>query len=145
MSETENRRVIEEAFAAFNAHDVDRYVEHLDESYVWESDAFPVPVRGQEAVKQTLQMYFRAFPDLRLEVEQIIVSGDYAVVRWIASGTHEGEFNGIAPTNRVAQSRGCTVDEIRNGLVVKSCQYSDQLALLQQLGAAPGKAAAAAS
>jgi len=145
MSETENRRIIEEAFAAFNAHDADRYVQHVADSYVWESDAFPAPVRGREATKQTLQMFFQGFPDLHLEIEQMITSGDFVVVRWQASGTHKGEFNGIAATNRSAKVRGCTVDEIRNGQVVKSSHYSDQLALLQQLGAAPGKAAAAAN
>ena len=56
-------------------------------------------------------------------------------VRWRATGTHKGEFNGIAPTNRQVNLRGCTVTEIKNGQVVKSASYSDRLTLLEQLGA----------
>jgi steroid delta-isomerase-like uncharacterized protein len=145
MSETDNRRMIEEAFEALNAHDPDRYVKSLDDSYVMESDAFPTPVHGREGAKQTLVMYFKAFPDLHFEAEQIITSGDHVVARWHATGTHKGEFNNISPTNRQVSTRGCTVSEIRNGHVVKSSMYSDQLALLRQLGVSVGKAAGAAS
>ncbi len=86
-------------------------------------------------------MYFKAFPDLHFDVEQIITSGDYVVGRWRATGTHKGEFNGIEPTNRCVNARGCTVSEIKNGRFVKSATYSDQLALLQQLGVSAVKAA----
>lgn len=143
MSETDNRRMTEEAFAALNAHDADRYVKNLDDSYVLESDAFPAPVRGREGAKQVVAAYFKAFPDFHCEAEQVITSGDHVVVRWRVSGTHKGEYNGISPTNRQISARGCTVIEIRNGRVVKSAMYSDQLALLQQLGVSVGKAAGA--
>src|SRR5580704_18392660 len=80
MSEKDNVRLMDEAFSAMNAHDLDRYVSNHDDSYVWESDAFPAPVRGREGVKQTLQMYFNAFPDLHFERQQIIAGGDSVVV-----------------------------------------------------------------
>ena len=142
MSEMDNRRIVEEAIAALNAHDLDRYLKFHADSYAWDFDAFPTPVRGHEAVRQAIGVYFTAFPDLHFEIEQIIASGDYVVGRWRVTGTHKGEFNGIAPTNRQVSGRGCTVSEIKNGQFAKSATYSDQLALLQQLGAV-GKAAGA--
>jgi len=141
MPELDNQRLAEEQFKALNAHDVERYVKTHADSYIWESDAFPTPVRGTEGVRQAIAMYFKAFPDLHFEVEQIITSGDYVVGRWRATGTHKGEFNGIEPTNRSVNARGCTVSEIKNGRFVKSATYSDQLALLQQLGVSAVKAA----
>ena len=141
MSEKDNVRLMDEAFSAMNAHDLDRYVSNHDDSYVWESDAFPTPVRGREGVKQTLQMYFNAFPDLHFERQQIIAGGDSVVVRWEATGTHKGDFNGIPPTNKRVTSRGCTVSEIRNGRFVKASTYMDQLTLLRQLGLSFEKAA----
>jgi steroid delta-isomerase-like uncharacterized protein len=143
VSEQDNRRLVEEGISAFNAHDPERYVKNAADSYVWESDAFPTPIRGRDAVKQTMSMYFKAFPDLHLEIEKIIASGDYVVDTWRATGTHKGEFNDISPTNRKINVRGCTVSEVRNGRFVKSATYSDQLALLQQLGVSVGKAATA--
>jgi steroid delta-isomerase-like uncharacterized protein len=132
MSEQDNQRLMEEAIAALNAHDLDRYARTHADSYVWESDAFPTPVRGSEAVKQVLAGYFKAFPDLQFKVEQIIASGDHVVDTWRATGTHKGEFNGLPPTNRQVSVRGCTVSEVRNGRFVRSSTCSDQLALVQQ-------------
>ncbi len=149
MSEQDNRRIIEEAFAALNAHNLDRYVKHLDDSHVWENEAFPAPVHGREGARQAVAMYFAAYPDLRFEIEQIITSGDYVVVRSRATGTHKGEFRGpgalgIPPTNRQFSSRGCTVIEIRNGRTVKTVTYADRLTVFQQLGLVSfGKTAAA--
>jgi steroid delta-isomerase-like uncharacterized protein len=142
MSEMENRRIVEDAIAALNAHDLDRYLKHHSDSYVWEFDAFPTPVRGLEAARQAIAAYFKSFPDLHFEIDQIIASGDYIVGRWRVTGTHKGEFNGIAATNKQVSNRGCTVSEIKNGQIIRSATYSDQLALLQQLGAV-GKAARA--
>ena len=135
MSEADNRRILEEVIAALNAHDMDRYLKCIASSYVWEFDAFPAPVRGLEAVRQVVAGYFKAFPDMHFEIDQIIASGDYVVARWRCTATHRGEFNGIAPSNRQVKVRGCTVSEIKNGQFVRSAGYSDQLALMQQLGA----------
>jgi steroid delta-isomerase-like uncharacterized protein len=134
MSEATNRRLVQESFAALNAHDLDRYSQDLDDSYISESDAFRGPVRGKEAAKELIATYFRAFPDLRFDVEQIIASGDYVVSRWRSKGVHKGEFNGLPSTNKPVSLKGCTVSEIRNGRIVKSSIYFDQLLMLQQLG-----------
>jgi steroid delta-isomerase-like uncharacterized protein len=143
MSEQDNRRLIEEQFAAMNAHDLDRCVKNYADSYIAETDVSPSPIRGAEGVKQFLSTYFKAFPDFHLDIEQIITSGDHVVVRWRTTGTHKGEFNGIAPTNRKINARGCTVGEIRNGRVLRSAIYSDQLAVLGQLGVFAAKGASA--
>jgi hypothetical protein len=56
VSEQDNRRLVEEGISAFNAHDPERYVKNAADFYVWESDAFPTPMRGREAVKQAIAM-----------------------------------------------------------------------------------------
>jgi steroid delta-isomerase-like uncharacterized protein len=136
MSEADNLRLVEAAYEALNAHDLDRYGNFVDDSYVIETVASPIPIRGREAVKQFAAMYFKAFPDFHQEMEQMIASGDWVVSRWHVTGTHRGEFNGISPTNRQVSVRGCTVSEIRNGCIVRTFISYDQLALLQQLGIA---------
>ena len=144
MSEADNRRLIEEAYATLNRHDLDAHLKLLDESCVWESDAFPTPVKGREATRQTFNEYFLAFPDMRVEIEQILASGDHMVVRWTVTGTHKGEFKGIAPTNKKIAIHGCNVHEIKNGRFVKSFGYFDRLAMREQLGVTAPVAKAAA-
>jgi steroid delta-isomerase-like uncharacterized protein len=136
MSEADNRRLVEEAYDVLNAHDLDRYGKLVDDSYVVDTVASPTPIRGREAVKELAATYFKAFPDFHQDIEQMIASGDWVVSRWLVTGTHKGEFNGIPPTNRRVSVRGCTVSEIRNSRIVKTFISYDQLAILQQLGVA---------
>jgi steroid delta-isomerase-like uncharacterized protein len=144
MSEKNNRRLVEEAFAAINRRDRDAHFKLLDDSVVWESDTFPVTVKGREASWQVLEEYFAAFPDMHLEIEQILSVGDHVVVRWRNTGTHKGEFKGIAPTNRPICIHGCNVHETKNNLLVRTFSYFDRLALREQLGAVPTMAKVAA-
>jgi predicted ester cyclase len=44
--------------------------------------------------------FHKAFPDFRSVIEDQIAEGDKVVTRWRASGTHQGEFRGIAPTGK---------------------------------------------
>ncbi|MBZ5726386.1 MAG: ester cyclase [Acidobacteriia bacterium] len=134
MSEQDNRRMAEEAFAALNAHDLDRYTMNLDASYVWEMETLPAPVRGPDGARQGLETYFKAFPDLRFELEQVITTQDTVVTRWRIRGTQKGEFVGIAPTNKTINIQGCSITEVRNGKIVRSRTYSDNATLFQQLG-----------
>ncbi len=134
MSEKENIQFAEQAMAAFNAHDLDRYLQGIDDSYVGESETMPGPIRGREGVRQTIDILLKAFPDLRVEVEQILASGDHVVTRVHLTGTHKGNFAGIGPTNKSVSWRACNVVEVRNGKAVRGKVYADNASLFQQLG-----------
>jgi len=84
------------------------------------------------------RMYIAAFPDLRMNPEDVIASGDKAVARGKATGTHQGEFMGMPPTGRQVDVQ--FVDIIRfgdDGLAREHWGVLDQLAMMQQLGAIP--------
>jgi steroid delta-isomerase-like uncharacterized protein len=134
MSEKENVQFAEQQIAALNAHDLGGYLSRIDDSYVGQSETAPGPIRGREGVRQNLEMLFRAFPDLRVEIEQIIASADSVVVRVRMTGTHKGSFAGIAPTNKSVVNYICNVVEVRNGKAIQSRIYADNATLFQQLG-----------
>lgn len=134
MAEQENIQLAEKQIAALNARDLDQYLSRIDDSYVGQSETAPGPIRGREGVRQNFDALFRAFPDLRLEIEQIIASGDSVVTRVRGTGTHKGNFAGIAPTNKSIVIEACTVVEIRNGKAIKGRIYADNATLFQQLG-----------
>ena len=136
--------IAREIIKAWNAHDPDGVARLVSNDYVSESDTLPAPLRGPEAVRQVVQMYLHAFPDLHFEIEQVFSSGNYVTLRWHATGTHRGELMGIAPTNRPAETHGCTVEEVRDGKIVREWAYWDTGSLLRQLGVLPTPAAAAA-
>jgi steroid delta-isomerase-like uncharacterized protein len=138
MSEQENLRIARQNFAAWNAHDPDEFIKLIDDDFVSESDTVPAPLRGREAARQSMQMYLKAFPDLRFDIEQMIASGEYVITRWHAAGTHKGELMGIPATGRRGEGiHGCTVMEFRGGRVVHEWLYWDVATLLRQIGAMP--------
>jgi steroid delta-isomerase-like uncharacterized protein len=77
-----------------------------------------------------------AFPDQHLTIEDQIAEGDKVVTRVTFRATHEGQFNGIAPTGRKVQWSGIAMDRIANGKVVEMWHVQNTTALLQQIGAA---------
>jgi len=75
-----------------------------------------------------------AFPDVHVTVEFVTASDDTASVVWVAEGTHEGEFDGVAPTGRRATWEGISVLRIECGRVTEFWNQTDALGLRQQLG-----------
>ncbi|HVS07917.1 MAG TPA: ester cyclase [Candidatus Dormibacteraeota bacterium] len=103
-------------------------------------------IRGREAFKQFLKMYYAAFPDLHFTVEDQVAEGDKVVTRWSSEGTHKGELMGIAPTGKhVASVTGITIDRYSGGKFVEGWGNWDTLGLMQKLGVIPALAQPAAT
>jgi len=94
-------------------------------------------VRGPQAVKEMVSTFRSAFPDMRTEFEEIIAEGDKVAVRWNATGTHQGELMGVAPTNRPIHLTGITILRIANNKIQESWNSWDALGMMQQLGIVP--------
>jgi steroid delta-isomerase-like uncharacterized protein len=74
-----------------------------------------------------------AFPDVQLTIEDQIAEGDKVVTRWTARGTHKGNFQGIAPTDREVVITGIIISRIEGGKEVESWEELNLLGLMQQL------------
>ncbi len=57
----------------------------------------PLDLEGQ---RERIVGFREAFPDIHFAVEDFVASGDRVVFRAVLDGTHEGEFQGIAPTGK---------------------------------------------
>jgi steroid delta-isomerase-like uncharacterized protein len=137
MTEHENIQLAHQQIAAFNAHDIDLYLQRIDHSYVGESETLPGPVHGPEGARHALNILFTAFPDLQLEVQHVIASGDHLVIQSRLTGTHEGTLAGIAPTGKHVSWQSCNVVELRNGKAIRNRIYADNISLFRQLGVLP--------
>jgi predicted ester cyclase len=90
---------------------------------------------GVEGIHQVLDVYHGGFPGLRVTTDEVIVSGDRAVVRWTAVGTHEGELLGIPATNREVRMTGIDILRIADGVIVERWGETNALQTMQQIGA----------
>jgi steroid delta-isomerase-like uncharacterized protein len=136
------RRLVEEGL---NKHNLAL----LDELYA--DCVLYTPATGElkgEALKQYLASILAAFPDIRFTIEDQVAEGDKLVTRWSCTGTHQGEFMGLAPTGKKVTNSGMNISRIVEGKIVEERQEWDALGFLQRLGAIPplgkpqGKAAA---
>lgn len=109
MSQRENLQIIQEAFAAWNAHDVDRYAALLDESCIEETYARPTPIRGRKAARAAMQEYLRVSPDLHFDLDLMVASGDQVFTRWLVTGTHSAAPMSSTPPDRRFKEYGCTL------------------------------------
>jgi steroid delta-isomerase-like uncharacterized protein len=108
----------------------DRYVSHQSDGTTLE--------RGPEDVKRFMGEFRQAFPDFHSVIEDQVAEGDKVVTRWKASGTHQGEFRGIAPTGNQMVVTGIGIFRFsEEGKVVESWDNMDQLGMMQQLGVIP--------
>ena len=91
---------------------------------------------GPEAYKRQVTRFVTAFPDLRLNVEDVFGEKDKLAVAWTISGTHKGEYMGIPSTNKKVSVDGITIHHIVNGKIMDSYVSWDALGMMQQLGVA---------
>lgn len=83
-------------------------------------------------------MYIAAFPDLRMDPQDVLPSGDKVVARVRATGTNRGEFMGMPATGKSVDVE--LIDIMRlggDGLVHEHWGVFDALLMMQQLGFAP--------
>jgi steroid delta-isomerase-like uncharacterized protein len=137
-AEEQNIQRVHERVAMLNKRDFSSYVAPLGQSFVGESGAVPGGILGAQSAQKELMKMMIAFPDLHLEVEQVIAKGDFVVSCIKLTGTHKGTYAGIPATNKTVSWGVCTVSEVRDGHTVRSRLYGDSGALLRQIGAIPG-------
>ena len=133
MPGPQNMTNLHRAIEAWNRGLLDDYLDLYDESvrlYGYSPEPMDKP-----AVRDFYAMMFKAFPGSRWTIDEEVVDGDRATVRFTLIGKHKGEFMGIPATGRDIAMAGQTMFHFRRGRVVERWCASDMLGLLVQLGA----------
>jgi steroid delta-isomerase-like uncharacterized protein len=99
------------------------------------------PQTTEESIKRSDATY-AAFPDFQMNVDDTIADGDKVVTRGHWTGTHQAEYQGIPPTGKRVTVSSMNVFRFEDGKIAERWIITDQLGLLQQLGAVaePGQA-----
>lgn len=102
---------------------------------------FPEPFHGPEAFKEMLAQTHRSFPDLTIQVNEIVAGEDQAVVHWTYRGTfQDGEMFGVEASGQSVEVEGMTRYHIAEGKIQREHGIVDNAGLMMQLGAMPGPA-----
>jgi predicted ester cyclase len=100
----------------------------------------PVPTgaTGVQALKQVWTVLLRAFPDLRVAIEDVISEGDKVVFRNTVTGTHLGEYRDLPPTGRSVRYQEIFIIRFAGGRVAEIWGVVDVFSQMRQLGVVPG-------
>ena len=94
---------------------------------------------GQGDVRQDMELFATAFPDMQATIDELIAEDDRVVVRFTTRGTHTGAYRGVAPTGRAVAWSEVGIVHIVAGRIAEFTTLWDRLGFLQQLGILPGE------
>jgi predicted ester cyclase len=83
--------------------------------------------------RAVLGVLLTGFPDVQHRVEAVISEGDLVVVRYTATGTHAGEFQGYAPTGKSVTWTGINIYRLACGRIAEVWSEVDALGRIAQL------------
>ncbi len=113
-------------------------LEHLQNDYaehaVVEDSMYPHPFVGRAAILARKSVGMSAIPGLKIMVTNRVVQGNQLTVEWEASGTHTGDYPGLAATGRAFSIPGVTVVVRQNGKIIRESLYYDMEEVRRQLG-----------
>jgi len=130
MSLEENKAIILSLYEADNKKDLSILDEVISPDFY--DPTFKL--RGAEGYKQFENAFFRGFPDWIETIEDIIAEGDKVWVRFTGTGTHKGEWLGLAPTGKKMTLKAVQIWRIVDGKVVAKDSIGDLLDVFKQLG-----------
>jgi steroid delta-isomerase-like uncharacterized protein len=134
------RDTVDRVIEFWNTGNADIAKQVIGDNYVGRHTALPEPLKGRDALVSYAKEVRAAFPDFRLEVLDMLSQASKVAVRWKWTGTHKGEWQGIAPTGKQVSQWGVTIARIENGRSVEEHISADGIGLLQQLGVLPAEA-----
>lgn len=90
------------------------------------------PTRGP-ALLRYFDLLRTAFPDFRLNIEELVAEGDRVVVIGTQTGTHEGDYKGLPPAGRAFKVRTHVLYRLRGSSIVEAVHVFDRLEMMEQL------------
>jgi len=132
-----NKELFRRFHDASNTHDERLFEQAIDELFdpdVKIRTPLPVKSKGAAALKEVFGNLHRAFPDLHVEVEDLIAEGDRVAGRNVITGTHQGEYLGTAPTGKRVTYNEIFIFRFVDGRVVETWGVVDVAAQMRQLG-----------
>jgi len=97
---------------------------------------FPSLTSGAENIKNHIEQCRNGFPDLMFTIDDTIAERDEVVIHWTGTGTHKGQFLGMAPTNKKASVTGTSINRIEGSKIAEMWSNWNLMSMMEQLGIA---------
>lgn len=131
---THGQHLAETFLEMVNQHDPDLVDRFVGEEYA-NHNAFVAD--GREVNRQFWTQFFAAFPDVSGTMEDLVISGDRVVGRFVYRGTHTGELMGIPASGNPIEMRSIDIWRVQDDMFVEHWDELNLMQLFQQMGALP--------
>jgi steroid delta-isomerase-like uncharacterized protein len=133
----DNNSFAREYLSAWNAHDPERLAELHSLEYEGMDVAQSTLHFGPEGIRQMVDRYCGAFPDLTLMDDSTVKQGEQLALFWTLQATHGGKLMNIPPTGREVKVKGVTLFTLQDGKVQRAWYLWDVAAFLRSVGLLP--------
>jgi steroid delta-isomerase-like uncharacterized protein len=132
--EEQNKEIVKRVFEEMNKGNIEIINELYAPDYSYYSPSNnPEPMSREETI-EFLKMVFKAFPDVNWSIEDLIAKDDRIVIRFIVTGTHQEEFQGIPATGNKMEVGSILIWSTKNGKIVEEREEANMLGMMMQLG-----------
>jgi steroid delta-isomerase-like uncharacterized protein len=143
MTTEENKAVVRKHYEqGWNERNLDSVDETHSPDCIHHDPSNPAPIRGSEEIKKRLGTVIEAFPDIKIDLIDLIAEGDKVVAYWTLSGTQKGPFVGLPATGKKVEAmQGVIIHRLEDGQIVEDWAIRDTMGMMVQLGfvTPPGK------
>jgi steroid delta-isomerase-like uncharacterized protein len=143
MVATTLTRLSQDYLAAFNSHDMDKFLSFYAGDCVVEDTGLGTVFHGLQEFKESYSDFFKAFPDIRMEIRTDFRSGDWSATEWVMNGTNKGNIAQVGnlpetpATNKNIHFKGATISQWHNNKIIRETDYYNPVTMMQQLGLMP--------
>ncbi len=136
--QTSNKETIRRFCDVMNTGDQELISRTIDELVVPDAlirTPLPLEATGADRLKEVFRRLHGAYPDLHVEIEDLIAEGDKVVDRNTVTGTHLGNYMGLAPSGTFVTYDEIFVFRFVDGRIAETWGVVDVLSQMRQLGA----------
>lgn len=132
---TEAEQLVREWVNVWNDGDYEKIRDIVAESATIHDPAAPEgEVHGPDEFEGFLRELRAGFPDFTITINDMLASDEVVMIEWTVTGTHEGEFNGISPTENKLEHSGMSKTLIADNKIQEDRIYYNFQEVLKQLG-----------
>ncbi len=133
--EVKNLELVRQMWTEWNNKNIEFFMEVSDSAnYVYYSPINnPNPVSGENII-EGMEKFWKDAPDVTLNVEELMATGDKVISMMTFSFTHSQEYNGIPATGNKIEVSTINVIRIKDGKIIEERESVDTLGFMKQLG-----------
>ncbi len=136
MSERENIDLLQRAALRFEVRDLEGHLELYSSSVI--HHGFSSRIRpGIAGLRDHYTALLKGFPDMRIDIDDVIAQGEKIVHRFTFYGSHRGEYLGVAPTAKTVSASGVHINLFAGGKCIEVWAAFDTFRFLSEIGAVP--------